>query len=155
MAKLFADAGIICIACLISPYIKERDACRALLSEGDFIEVCGYLCQIFCFWFSVQGHWFFCVVLLSTWWSKMFQTRSLWCHNRYTWMCHFKCVKEGTQKACTSLHEQERSKVSSRKLYLRLMLWLFDFCPALSVAMKCLFGILQVLQGLMIHMNHH
>lgn len=39
VAKLFADAGIICIASLISPYRKERDACRALLSEGDFIEV--------------------------------------------------------------------------------------------------------------------
>ncbi|CAN8251452.1 unnamed protein product [Cochlearia groenlandica] len=39
VAKLFADAGIICIASLISPYRKERDACRALLPEGDFIEV--------------------------------------------------------------------------------------------------------------------
>lgn len=40
VAKLFADAGVICIACLISPYRKDRDACRALLLEGDFIEVC-------------------------------------------------------------------------------------------------------------------
>ncbi|XP_062156273.1 adenylyl-sulfate kinase, chloroplastic isoform X3 [Alnus glutinosa] len=39
VAKLFADAGIICIASLISPYRKDRDACRALLPEGDFIEV--------------------------------------------------------------------------------------------------------------------
>ncbi|KAJ0236528.1 Adenylyl-sulfate kinase 4 [Hirschfeldia incana] len=39
VAKLFADAGIICIASLISPYRKERAACRALLPEGDFIEV--------------------------------------------------------------------------------------------------------------------
>lgn len=39
VAKLFADAGVICIASLISPYRKERDACRALLAEGDFIEV--------------------------------------------------------------------------------------------------------------------
>ncbi|XP_022856791.1 adenylyl-sulfate kinase 3-like isoform X2 [Olea europaea var. sylvestris] len=39
VAKLFADAGVICIASLISPYRKERDACRALLPEGDFIEV--------------------------------------------------------------------------------------------------------------------
>ncbi|GAV83511.1 LOW QUALITY PROTEIN: APS_kinase domain-containing protein, partial [Cephalotus follicularis] len=39
VAKLFADAGIICIACLISPYRKDRDACRALLPDGDFIEV--------------------------------------------------------------------------------------------------------------------
>ncbi|XP_060193314.1 adenylyl-sulfate kinase 3 isoform X1 [Lycium barbarum] len=39
VAKLLADAGVICIASLISPYRKERDACRALLPEGDFIEV--------------------------------------------------------------------------------------------------------------------
>ncbi|XP_021908243.1 adenylyl-sulfate kinase, chloroplastic isoform X2 [Carica papaya] len=39
VAKLFADAGIICIASLISPYRRDRDACRALLPEGDFIEV--------------------------------------------------------------------------------------------------------------------
>lgn len=39
VAKLFADAGIICIASLISPYRKDRDACRALFLEGDFIEV--------------------------------------------------------------------------------------------------------------------
>ncbi|KAL3625485.1 Adenylyl-sulfate kinase 3 [Castilleja foliolosa] len=38
VAKLFADAGLICIASLISPYRKDRDACRALLPE-DFIEV--------------------------------------------------------------------------------------------------------------------
>nr|XP_011466060.1 PREDICTED: adenylyl-sulfate kinase 3 isoform X2 [Fragaria vesca subsp. vesca] len=39
VAKLFADAGIICIASLISPYRKDREACRALFPEGDFIEV--------------------------------------------------------------------------------------------------------------------
>lgn len=39
VSKLLADAGVICIASLISPYRKERDACRALLAEGDFIEV--------------------------------------------------------------------------------------------------------------------
>lgn len=39
MAKLFADAGVICIASLISPYRRDRDACRALLPKGDFIEV--------------------------------------------------------------------------------------------------------------------
>ncbi|KAB2051915.1 hypothetical protein ES319_A12G084900v1 [Gossypium barbadense] len=39
VAKLFADAGIICIASVISPYRKDRDACRSLLPEGDFIEV--------------------------------------------------------------------------------------------------------------------
>ncbi|CAA6653556.1 unnamed protein product [Spirodela intermedia] len=39
VAKLFADAGIICIASLISPYRRDRDACRALLPEDTFIEV--------------------------------------------------------------------------------------------------------------------
>ncbi|XP_057979642.1 adenylyl-sulfate kinase 3 [Malania oleifera] len=39
VAKLFADAGVICIASVISPYRKDRDACRVLLPEGDFIEV--------------------------------------------------------------------------------------------------------------------
>ena len=34
-----ADSGVICITSLISPYRKDRDACRALLPEGDFIEV--------------------------------------------------------------------------------------------------------------------
>ncbi|KAI7727096.1 hypothetical protein M8C21_021031 [Ambrosia artemisiifolia] len=39
VAKLFADAGIICIASVISPYRKDRDSCRSKLPEGDFIEV--------------------------------------------------------------------------------------------------------------------
>ncbi|PKA59901.1 Adenylyl-sulfate kinase, chloroplastic [Apostasia shenzhenica] len=39
VAKLFADAGVICIASLISPYRKDRDACRAMLPESTFIEV--------------------------------------------------------------------------------------------------------------------
>ncbi|MQL70241.1 hypothetical protein Taro_002522 [Colocasia esculenta] len=39
VAKLFADAGVICIASLISPYRRDRDACRALLPEATFIEV--------------------------------------------------------------------------------------------------------------------
>ncbi|GMY38719.1 adenylyl-sulfate kinase 3-like [Fagus crenata] len=39
VAKLFACAGVICIASLISPYRRDRDACRALLPDGDFIEV--------------------------------------------------------------------------------------------------------------------
>ncbi|XP_043696746.1 adenylyl-sulfate kinase 1, chloroplastic-like [Telopea speciosissima] len=38
-AKLFADAGIICIASLISPYQRDRDACRALMTDGNFVEV--------------------------------------------------------------------------------------------------------------------
>uniref|UniRef100_A0A453IPR1 Adenylyl-sulfate kinase n=1 Tax=Aegilops tauschii subsp. strangulata TaxID=200361 RepID=A0A453IPR1_AEGTS len=39
VAKLFADAGTICIASLISPYRRDRDACRALLPDSRFIEV--------------------------------------------------------------------------------------------------------------------
>ncbi|GKV08894.1 hypothetical protein SLEP1_g20466 [Rubroshorea leprosula] len=39
VAKLFADAGLICIASLISPYRKDRDACRAMLPDKNFIEV--------------------------------------------------------------------------------------------------------------------
>ncbi|GLT68657.1 hypothetical protein SLA2020_408680 [Shorea laevis] len=39
VAKLFADAGLICIASLISPYRKDRDACRAMLPDDNFIEV--------------------------------------------------------------------------------------------------------------------
>ncbi|XP_020103955.1 adenylyl-sulfate kinase 3-like [Ananas comosus] len=39
VANLFADAGVICIASLISPYRRDRDACRALLPESTFVEV--------------------------------------------------------------------------------------------------------------------
>ncbi|XP_071692615.1 adenylyl-sulfate kinase 3-like [Rutidosis leptorrhynchoides] len=39
VAKLFSDAGIICIASVISPYRKDRDAIRFKLPDGDFIEV--------------------------------------------------------------------------------------------------------------------
>lgn len=39
VAKLFADAGVICIASLISPYRRERDDCRSMLPESTFIEV--------------------------------------------------------------------------------------------------------------------
>ncbi|KNA17663.1 hypothetical protein SOVF_077850 [Spinacia oleracea] len=39
VGKLFADAGLICIASLISPYRKDRDACRGMLPDGSFIEV--------------------------------------------------------------------------------------------------------------------
>ncbi|XP_018502608.2 adenylyl-sulfate kinase 1, chloroplastic-like isoform X2 [Pyrus x bretschneideri] len=46
VAKLFADAGIICIASLISPYRKDRDACRALFPEGDFIETRGSILPV-------------------------------------------------------------------------------------------------------------
>ncbi|XP_078161830.1 adenylyl-sulfate kinase 3-like isoform X1 [Carex rostrata] len=39
VAKLFADAGLICIASLISPYRRDRDSCRAILPDASFIEV--------------------------------------------------------------------------------------------------------------------
>ncbi|HZW10173.1 MAG TPA: adenylyl-sulfate kinase [Phycisphaerales bacterium] len=41
VSKLFADAGLITLTSFISPYIKDRDAARALHKESgiDFIEV--------------------------------------------------------------------------------------------------------------------
>ncbi|KAH9301608.1 hypothetical protein KI387_013191, partial [Taxus chinensis] len=39
VAKLFVDSGVICIASFISPYRMDRDACRALLPAGEFIEI--------------------------------------------------------------------------------------------------------------------
>ncbi|MFS7908167.1 putative adenylyl-sulfate kinase [Helianthus anomalus] len=39
LEKLFSNAGVICIAGMISPYRKDRDACRSILPEGDFNEV--------------------------------------------------------------------------------------------------------------------
>jgi len=39
VAKLFTDAGVIAITSFISPYRKDRDAVRAMMPAGDFIEV--------------------------------------------------------------------------------------------------------------------
>ncbi len=39
VAKLFTDAGVIVLASFISPYQTDRDAARALMSPGDFLEV--------------------------------------------------------------------------------------------------------------------
>ncbi len=39
VAKLFTDAGAIAITSFISPYRKDRDAVRASLKPGEFIEV--------------------------------------------------------------------------------------------------------------------
>ena len=39
VAKLFTDAGVIAIASFISPYKKDRDAVRAGMKPGEFIEV--------------------------------------------------------------------------------------------------------------------
>src|SRR3954449_1861700 len=39
VAKLFTDAGVIAITSFISPYRKDRDAVRAGMKAGEFIEV--------------------------------------------------------------------------------------------------------------------
>ena len=39
VAKLFTDAGVIVLTSFISPYREDRDAVRALLGPGEFIEV--------------------------------------------------------------------------------------------------------------------
>src|SRR6187401_2820175 len=39
VAKLFTDAGVITIASFISPYRRDRDAIRAAMQPGDFVEV--------------------------------------------------------------------------------------------------------------------
>jgi adenylylsulfate kinase len=38
VAKLFTDAGIIVFSSFISPYRADRDAVRAIMGEGDFVE---------------------------------------------------------------------------------------------------------------------
>jgi adenylylsulfate kinase len=39
VAKLFCDAGLIALTAFISPYRVDRERARALVAEGDFIEV--------------------------------------------------------------------------------------------------------------------
>jgi adenylylsulfate kinase len=39
VAKLFTDAGVIAITSFISPYKRDRDAVRASMQPGEFIEV--------------------------------------------------------------------------------------------------------------------
>jgi bifunctional enzyme CysN/CysC len=39
VARLFADAGVICITAFISPYRRDRDTVRRLVPPGHFIEV--------------------------------------------------------------------------------------------------------------------
>lgn len=39
VGKLFAEAGIVTLASFVSPYSADRDAVRALMADGDFIEV--------------------------------------------------------------------------------------------------------------------
>lgn len=39
VAKLFCDAGLITLTAFVSPYRADRDAVRAMLAPGDFVEV--------------------------------------------------------------------------------------------------------------------
>lgn len=39
VAKLFADAKVICLAAFVSPYRADRDGVRKLLLEGQFFEI--------------------------------------------------------------------------------------------------------------------
>jgi adenylylsulfate kinase len=39
VAKLFTDSGVIVFSSFISPYRGDRDNARALMGEGDFVEV--------------------------------------------------------------------------------------------------------------------
>jgi len=39
VAKLFTDAGVVAITAFISPYRADRDQVRALMTDGDFIEI--------------------------------------------------------------------------------------------------------------------
>jgi len=39
VAKLFTDAGLVTLTSFISPYRADRDAVRAIMGDGDFLEV--------------------------------------------------------------------------------------------------------------------
>ena len=39
VSKLFVDAGTIVLTAFISPFKTERDFCRKLLAEGEFVEI--------------------------------------------------------------------------------------------------------------------
>ena len=39
VAKLMTDAGLVVLVSFISPYRAERDAVRATLAEGEFVEI--------------------------------------------------------------------------------------------------------------------
>ena len=39
VGKLFAESGTITLSSFVSPYAADRDAVRALMEEGDFLEV--------------------------------------------------------------------------------------------------------------------
>ncbi|KAG8642711.1 hypothetical protein MANES_12G113800v8 [Manihot esculenta] len=108
IAMLFADAGVICTASLISPYRKDRDGCRALLPPGDFIEECKYGSH--CGNMKYDG----CIVNFTEFIPG--ERCMKFASDRYSWMCHSNCVRQGTQRVFTDLLELERSKVYSRTL---------------------------------------
>ncbi len=39
VAKLFVDGGVLALTAFISPFRSDRDTVRALMAEGDFIEI--------------------------------------------------------------------------------------------------------------------
>ncbi|HEX3725133.1 MAG TPA: adenylyl-sulfate kinase [Pirellulales bacterium] len=39
VAKLFSDAGLVALTAFISPYRRDRDAVRAAMEQGDFVEI--------------------------------------------------------------------------------------------------------------------
>lgn len=39
VSKLFVDAGVIVLTAFISPFRTERDFCRRLLTDGEFVEI--------------------------------------------------------------------------------------------------------------------
>ena len=39
VARLFTDAGVLVLCAFVSPYRRDRDRIRALLADGDFVEV--------------------------------------------------------------------------------------------------------------------
>ncbi|MCW5890015.1 MAG: adenylyl-sulfate kinase [bacterium] len=39
VAKLFTDAGVVALTAFISPYRADRDQVRAIMGDGDFVEV--------------------------------------------------------------------------------------------------------------------
>lgn len=39
VAKLFVDAGLICVTSFISPYRADRDMVRSIMKDGEFVEI--------------------------------------------------------------------------------------------------------------------
>ena len=39
VAKLFLDAGVIVLTAFVSPFLADRDKARALVADGDFLEI--------------------------------------------------------------------------------------------------------------------